>query len=302
MVDRDRTPEVPKRYRVSAYPTILTLNPKDEMIQRWSGGKKTPEEVLALFEDAKRRWALWREGKDWTAPDPRPEKICDDGTLTTIPAPAEDVPCGISAFGDDLFVVQGGRARRIDRKTGKTKGSFEVPESVIDVTTDGKLLFALESGWTAGKPVHVLDPETGKVLRSVVTEANRANRSHGAKGIAWRDGRLWVLSGMSGVLSEVDPEDGRIVRTLKTGKTWLAGLAWDGKRFLLGSREHLYGFDPVSKKVSLEVRVNYRLRSVEAADGAVLLMEQPIFGFDRSHQRIRVWPKKTRIHRLVLGE
>ena len=35
-------------------------------------------------------------------------------------------------------------------------------------------------------------------------------------------------------------------------------------------------------------------------DGALYLMEQPVFGHDKEHKRIRVWPRKTVIYKLTL--
>lgn len=291
-------PELPKRYSVSAYPTLLFLNPADEKIHRFSAYQEVPA-LLDQFDEAKRRFALWREGKVWDTPDPRPEKIADAGAVATIPAPSEEVPNGLVALGEDLLVAQGSKLHRIDAKTGEEKSSFDLPAGTLALATDGKVLYAMPGGWTAGQAISVLDPETGEVKRAIVTEANRENRSHGAKGIAWRDGKLWVLEGMRGVLREVDPATGEVTGSLETGRTWLSGLAYDGERFVSASRDHLFRIDAKTGKVVREVPVNYWIRSIAAADGALLLMEQPVFGFDRHHARIRVWPEKTVIWRFV---
>lgn len=297
-VNRDRMPELPKRYSVSAYPTLLFLNPADEKIHRFSAFKEIPA-LLAEFDEAKRRFALWREGKVWDTPDPRPEKIADAGAIAAIPAPSEEVPNGLVALGEDLLVAQGAKLYRIDAKTGEVKSSFDLPAGTLALATDGKVVYAMPGGWTAGLPISVIDAATGEVKREIVTEANKANRAHGAKGIAWRDGKLFVLEGMRGVLREVDPATGEVTGSLKTGRTWLSGLAYDGERFVTASRDHLFRIDAGTGKVVGEMPVNYRIRSIAAADGALLLMEQPVFGFDRHHERIRVWPETTLIWRWI---
>lgn len=44
------------------------------------------------------------------------------------------------------------------------------------------------------------------------------------------------------------------------------------------------------------VAVNYSLRALTWHEGSVYLMEQPIFGFDKQNEQIRLWPKRTLIH------
>lgn len=298
-VNRDETPDVPKKYGVTSYPTLLFLNEKDEKIHRFKGFKESGK-LLAEFFEAAGRWAQYRAGEKWDTPLPRPKEIITGRTAVKIAAPFEGVPSGLVAYGGDIFVAERERIHRIDAETGKVKAAIAGPLSVVDLTTDGELLYALEYGWTAGKPIHVVDPVTGKVVRKIVTEANAEKKAFGAKGIAWRDGKLWVLEGMKGLIHEVDPKTGDVLSTLTCGAKWVAGLAWDGKRFVTGGRESLFLIDGTSGKVSLEVPVNYRLRSVAVLKGEVLLMEQPIFGHDRKHKRVQVWPEKTWIYRVKI--
>ena len=48
------------------------------------------------------------------------------------------------------------------------------------------------------------------------------------------------------------------------------------------------------------VAVNYPVRCLTWHDGALYLMEQPVFGHDKEHKRVRIWPKKTVIYKLTL--
>ncbi len=299
LVNRDRTPDIPKRFTVHAYPSLITLGNKQEKIHRFQGYKK-PEEFKKQLEDALRRNNLYLQGKEWNTPDERPATICDEGTVESFPAPAEDVPSGITLWGGKIWIAQGGKLYAVDPKDGKTAEPVDLPESVRALCTDGKRLFAMEYGWTAGKPIHVLDAATGKVTRAIVTKANQKNRSMGAAGIAWRDGKLYVLAGMRGLIHEIDPKTGDVTRTLDTGVRWLSALAYDGRQFIAGSRKALYFLDPQSGRVTRRIEVHYPLRALAAQGGSLYLMEQPIFGHDKDHKRIRIWPKKTLVYKLTL--
>ena len=301
LVNRDRTPDIPKRFSVSAYPSLITLGKNREKVHRFQG-YKTPGEFKKRLEDALRRHDLYLEGKEWDTPDERPATICNEGTVESFPAPAEDVPSGITLLGEKIWIAQGGKLYAVDPKDGKAAEPLALPESVRALCTDGTRLFAMEYGWTAGKPIHVLDPATGKATRAIVTEANKKNRSMGAAGIAWRDGKLYVLAGMRGLIHEIDPETGRVTRTIDTGVRWLSALAFDGRRFIAGSRKALYFLDPQSGQVTRTIAVNYPLRALAARDGSVYLMEQPVFGHNKDHKRIQVWPKKTLVYKLTLQE
>jgi hypothetical protein len=61
--------------------------------------------------------------------------------------------------------------------------------------------------------------------------------------------------------------------------------------FVAGSRTAIFWIDPESGKVVRKLPVNYQIRSVEAHDGVIYVMEQPVFGYDKEHRRIQVWPR-----------
>jgi len=296
-IDRDRTPEIPKRYNVSRGATLLFLSPEDKKIHRFAGDRKAAELVAGFFEAAG-RWNQYQSGADWDRKLPRSPELISGRKVRRIPAPFPGPSGGLTVYGDDLFVAERGKLHRIDGKTSAMTRTIPAPESIRDLTTDGELIYAVESGWTAGKPIHVIDPETGRIVRGIVTKANLGNKAFGADGIAWREGRLWVLEGMSGRLSEVDAKTGEVLSTVSGEARWLSGLAFDGTHFVAGGREGVVFLDPRSGNVSLRVPVHYRLRSVAIAGRDVLLMEQPVFGYDRDHQRIQLWPEKNWIYRV----
>ena len=293
-INRDHTPALPKQFGVNAYPTLLTLGRADEKVHRFSGFKK-PADFLPKLKDALRRFDLYRQGKEWDEPNARPLSICDEGTVEIISAPSEGIPDGLAFLAGRTYIAQQGKLTWL----GADK-AFAIEPSIIDLCTDGTKLYGIDYGWTAGRPIYVLDAETGAVVETIVTEANRQNRAMGAKGLAWCKGKLYALEGMRGVIHEVDPATGAVARRIQTDARWLAGLTFDGKAFVAGSRDALYWFDPATGKTVRKVAVNYPLRTVGFHEGSYFLMEQPVFGHDKEHQRVRVWPKKVLVFKLTL--
>jgi len=304
-VDRDKTPEIPKEFNVSAYPSLLTLGTKKENIYRFQGFHEKPE-FTAQLDKAQKRYDLYKNGKDWDGKESRPAKITEEGTIETIKAASSDVATGIVSLGDFLWVAHmsktgATRLYKLDAK-GKIDATYELKEYLNGLCTDGKDLYGVSSSWTAGGPIVRIDPATGKVAATIVTEANKKNKHYGANGIAWRDGKLYVLEGLNGVINEVDPKDGTVGQEINLKTPWLVGLAFDGKHFVVGSKTHLMFFDPEKNELVRKVAVNYPLRGIGVKDDAYYLMEQPTFGFGRKHETIQIWPKETVVYKLTLGK
>lgn len=296
-VNRDVTPAIPKRLNVFAYPSLLTLGGKDENIFRFQSYQQPPE-FMANLKQALQRYERYKKGQDWMAAPSRPAQISSEAVIQRIKTPAETVPGGMTELDGSIWIAQG-QLFQLDPSNGKTIKKLSLPTSVGDLCNDGKQLYAVSYGWTAGKPIYVIDPRNGKVVREIITEANKKHRAHGAKGIAWHGGSLYVLAGMRGRLFQISPETGEIKKETQLSGTWLTGLDFDGRHFLTGSRTHLFKFDPVSGKSVWKKAVNYPLRNVAFSGEHLLVTEQPLFGFGRKHERVRVWPKKTNIYRLA---
>lgn len=302
LVDRDVTPEVPKRLRVSAYPALLVLGPGEENLHRWSGFKKPPEFLVELA-DAQRRAELFAKGEAWDAPRPRPELPFageDVVTLGAIPAPGDDVPGGLVRIGDDLFVAQGRTLYVLDPSDGALRRTHALPFVPQDLDCDGEALLVLDGNWTMGAPILRVDPASGEAVGEIAAPAAMKNGKTGsARGLAWREGRIYVQE-IGGKLHEVDPVSGELLRSVVTGLNWVFGLAFDGERFVTGGRDAVHWLDA---KTLLPVRTlasAYRLRTIGVDGERLLVMEQPEFGFGRGHEHIRVWPAQTVIHRLTV--
>lgn len=299
-VNRDVTPETCKYFNISAYPSLITIGHAREKVYRFSG-YKLPDLFLPELEESLRRFDLYRKGEEWDFPPPRADTILSNAPVELIAAPSEKVPAGLAFMGDRMFIAQIGALYELDPETGAAARSFPINPSVLDITTDGEFIYAMTGGWTAGQPIYVIDPRTGDVVREIITEANKTNRSHGAKGITFADGNLFVLEGMRGGLRRIDRDTGEVLATVQTDQTWITGLAWDGEHFITGSRDKLLWIDPKTGRTVKSIPVNYPLRSVGFHEGSVYLMEQPVFGYNTAHERIRVWPEKTMIYRGQFG-
>jgi glutamine cyclotransferase len=139
-------------------------------------------------------------------------------------------------------------------------GPFPGVEGVHGVTFDGQHVW-----FGAGGQMKALDPESGKIVRSIDVPAHAgtafdgrhlyqiaeariqkidpktgrvlatipAPGGGGDSGLAWAEGTLWVGQYQDRKIHQVDPETGAILRTIEsnrfvTGVTWVDGELWHG--------------------------------------------------------------------------
>ncbi|MGH7150802.1 MAG: hypothetical protein ACREIU_08895 [Planctomycetota bacterium] len=247
-----------------------------------------------------RRVDLYRRGEPWDGPASRPARICEEGEVATIPAPSKEMPNGITLLGEDLWVVKGTTLFRLDPGSGEERGSFALEWGITDLCTDGKVLYAVPYGWTAGEPIRQIDPATGKVTRTIATPENDPSSGSAAFGIAWREGRLWVLHGPSGRVHGLDPATGKRVAEFDCGARWLTGLEFDGRSFVVGSDAFLLFVDPEAGGTLAKVPVKLGVRSVGFGAGSYWILERPLYDYDREHRLVQVDSGDAPVHRLTL--
>lgn len=139
-------------------------------------------------------------------------------------------------------------------------GPFPGVEQVHGVTFDGQAVW-----FASGDKVNALDPDDGRVLRTINLSAHAGtaydgrhlfqiaeDRIHkidpasgaivstipapgngGDSGLTWAEGSLWVGEYRSRQIHEIDPETGAVLRTIQsnrmvTGVTWVDGELWHG--------------------------------------------------------------------------
>ncbi|GMO98315.1 Vgb family protein [Bradyrhizobium sp. TM239] len=139
-------------------------------------------------------------------------------------------------------------------------GPFAGVEAVHGVTYDGTHVW-----FASGDKLNAVDPESGKVARSLDIAAHAgtafdgrhlfqiaedriqkidaasgkvlttipAPGGGGDSGLAWAEGSLWVGQYRERKIHQVDPDTGKVLRTIEskrfvTGVTWVDGELWHG--------------------------------------------------------------------------
>lgn len=158
-------------------------------------------------------------------------------------------------------------------------GPFEGSSRVNGVSFDGRNI------WLAtGDKLQAVDPDTGRVLRSIDVTAhagtafdgrhlfqiaeNRIRKidpesgrvlatipapgGGGDSGLTWAEGTLWVGEYRARKIHQIDPETGAVLRTIEsnrfvTGVTWTEGELWHAT--WEGDESALRRIDPQSGKV-----------------------------------------------------
>ena len=158
-------------------------------------------------------------------------------------------------------------------------GPFPDVEQVAGVTYDGQRVW-----FASGDKLNALDPESGKVLRTIDVAAHAgtafdgqhlfqiaedriqkidpetgrvlatipAPGGGGDSGLAWAEGSLWVGQHRGRKIHQVDPRTGAILRTIEsnrvvTGVTWIDGELWHGT--WEGDESELRRVDPQTGEV-----------------------------------------------------
>jgi glutamine cyclotransferase len=118
----------------------------------------------------------------------------------------------------------------------------------IDVTADAGTAFDGEHLFQLGRDrIQKIDLQTGRVLASIPAPAGGC-----ASGLTWAEGTLWVAQYQDRKIHQIDPETGTILRTIETnrfvtGVTWVDGELWHGT--WEGDQSDLCRVDPRSGEV-----------------------------------------------------
>jgi hypothetical protein len=126
-------------------------------------------------------------------------------------------------------------------------GPFPGAERVAGVTYDGRQVW-----FAASDSLKAVDPDSGTVVRSLDVPAHagtafdgkhlyQISEAHihkipapgagGDSGMAWHEGTLWVGQYQTKLIHQIDPQTGKILRTIEsnrfvTGVTWVDGDLW----------------------------------------------------------------------------
>jgi glutamine cyclotransferase len=129
---------------------------------------------------------------------------------------------GLTFDGTQVWFGAGDTIKAMDPESGKTTRSIDVPAHA-GTAFDGKHLFQI-----AENRIQKIDPGSGTVLSTIPAPGNG-----GDSGLAWAEGSLWVGVYRERKIHQIDPADGKIIRTIDsnrfvTGVTWVDGELWHG--------------------------------------------------------------------------
>ena len=95
--------------------------------------------------------------------------------------------------------------------------------------------------------IHKIDPQTGRVLATIPSPGGG-----GDSGLTWAEGTLWVGQYRSRRIHQIDPDTGAVLRTIEsnrfvTGVTWVDGELWHAT--LEADQSELRRVDPKTGEV-----------------------------------------------------
>jgi glutamine cyclotransferase len=138
------------------------------------------------------------------------------------PFPGAENVGGVTYDGRNVWFAAGNKLNAVDPSSGNLERTIDVPADA-GTAFDGKHFFQL-----AEDRIQKIDAKTGRVLGTIP-----APGGGGDSGLAWAEGTLWVGHYRSRKIHQIDPETGKILRTIEsnrfvTGVTWVEGELWHG--------------------------------------------------------------------------
>ena len=138
------------------------------------------------------------------------------------PFPDVEEVHGVTYDGHNVWFATGDSLRVLDPDAGKIVRSIDVTAQA-GTAFDGKHIYQI-----AEDRIQKIDAKTGHVLKTIPAPGG-GNDS----GMAWAEGSLWVGEYRARKIHQIDPETGKILRSIEsnrfvTGVTWVDGELWHG--------------------------------------------------------------------------
>jgi outer membrane protein assembly factor BamB len=130
---------------------------------------------------------------------------------------------GVTFDGTHVYAAVGHAILVLDPESGRLLRTLAVPARA-GTAFDGTWLYQL-----SGEHILALDPHTGREARRIAAPGGGVTDA----GLAYAEGSLWVGQYSARVVHEIDPRNGRVLRTVRsdrfvTGVTWAEGELWHG--------------------------------------------------------------------------
>lgn len=138
------------------------------------------------------------------------------------PFPGVNAVHGVSYDGSQVWFASGDKLNAVDPASGKISRSLDVAAHA-GTAFDGRHLFQI-----AEDRIQKIDAASGAVVSTIP-----APGGGGDSGLAWAEGSLWVGQYRERKIHQIDPDTGKILRTIEskrfvTGVTWVDGELWHG--------------------------------------------------------------------------
>ena len=129
---------------------------------------------------------------------------------------------GVTFDGERVWFAGGSKLNAFDPASGKVERTLDVAAHA-GTAFDGRHLFQISED-----RILKIDPASGQVLTTIPSPGGG-----GDSGLAWAEGSLWVGQYRDRKIHQVDPDTGKILRTIEsnrfvTGVTWVDGELWHG--------------------------------------------------------------------------
>jgi glutamine cyclotransferase len=136
------------------------------------------------------------------------------------PFPGTDRVNGVTFDGQQVWYASGDRLSAFEPSSGEPVRAIEVAAHA-GTAFDGRYLYQL-----ADDRIQKIDPQTGSVVSTIPAPGQGRD-----SGMAWAEGTLWVGEYRSRKIHQVDPETGKILRSIDsnrfvTGVSWVEGELW----------------------------------------------------------------------------
>ena len=136
------------------------------------------------------------------------------------PFPGVERVNGVTYDGENVWFASGDKLNAVEPASGKIKRAIDVAAHA-GTAYDGRHLFQI-----AESRIQKIDAQSGEVLGSIP-----APGGGGDSGLTWAEGTLWVGHYRERKIYQIDPETGKVLRTIEsnrfvTGVTWLDGELW----------------------------------------------------------------------------
>jgi len=148
---------------------------------------------------------------------------------------------GVTYDGSQVWFASVDKLNGLDPDSGKISRAIDVAAHA-GTAFDGRHLFQI-----AEDRIQKIDAVSGAVVSTIP-----APGGGGDSGLAWAEGSLWVGQYRERKIHQIDPDSGKILRTIQsnrfvTGVTWVDGELWHGT--WEGDDSDLRRIDPDTGKV-----------------------------------------------------